>query len=126
MSRINIAVVKINLLNPSKASDEFWSENEIRLLSQINAKVPKSIELDNQGSSLTINIQVNRADDLSLTLETDESYKLSSNESEGKVIVEIRAETVFGARHALETLSQLVVYDDIRNELQVSLFIVIQ
>ncbi|CAH1399796.1 unnamed protein product [Nezara viridula] len=38
---------------------------------------------------------------------TNESYRLAVNQQPGKVNVNIDAETAFGARHALETLSQL-------------------
>lgn len=33
--------------------------------------------------------------------------------------VTIEAKTYFGARHALETLSQMIVFDDLRNEIQI-------
>lgn len=50
-----------------------------------------------------------------LTFEVDESYTIQSSQStENTVNVSINAETFFGARHALETLSQLVVFDDLR------------
>lgn len=119
ISRINLAAVRLNVLKPSKANEAFWSANEARFLDQINRKIPKSIKLDSQGNGLAVNIEVVKPDDLSLTQQTNESYVLSAVESEGNVVVTIKAETVFGARHGLETLSQLVVFDDIRNELQV-------
>lgn len=46
---------------------------------------------------------------LKLSSETDESYQLNITSSSNRVMVEISAETVFGARHSLETLSQLMV-----------------
>lgn len=118
ISRINIAAVRLNVINDSKANKPFWDANEARFLDQINRKLPKSIKLDNQGNGLVVNIDVVHPDDLTLTLQTNESYVLSSTEKDGNVVVTINAETVFGARHGLETLSQLVVFDDIRSELQ--------
>ena len=61
-----------------------------------------------------------------LTLTTNESYSLSitaaapsqyeetetSRESESQLLVTITAETCFGVRHGLETLFQLVAYDE--------------
>jgi hexosaminidase len=53
---------------------------------------------------------------------TDESYTLHVHEKEindlrsNVLVVNIRADTFFGARHGLETLSQLVVYDAFRNK----------
>nr|XP_023013669.1 chitooligosaccharidolytic beta-N-acetylglucosaminidase isoform X1 [Leptinotarsa decemlineata] len=49
--------------------------------------------------------------DLSLDLETDESYKLNLDFNGDELEVNITAPTVFGLRHGLETLLQLVVPD---------------
>uniref|UniRef100_A0A0P4VQB6 Beta-hexosaminidase n=1 Tax=Scylla olivacea TaxID=85551 RepID=A0A0P4VQB6_SCYOL len=56
-----------------------------------------------------------------LTLDTDESYSLSVNTSaDGAVTTAtIVAPTFFGARHALETLAQLVDYHETRDALMV-------
>lgn len=49
-----------------------------------------------------------------LTMDTDESFRLSiANER-----VEIEGETYFGCRHGLETLSQLISYDELTESLQ--------
>lgn len=120
IARINIGAVRLNVLKPSKINQDFWTDNEERFLSQVKRKVPVSAKLDNQGIGLVVDIEVTRPDDLLLSLETNEAYVLSANEVDGNVLVKINAETVFGARHGLETLSQLVIFDDIRNELQVS------
>lgn len=50
------------------------------------------------------------------TFGVSESYKLDSTLSlPNNLNVTVSAESFFGARHALETLAQLVVYDDLRN-----------
>lgn len=49
--------------------------------------------------------------EIDLTWETNESYRLDIVAKVDQVIVQIDAMTVFGARHALETLSQLVTAD---------------
>lgn len=46
---------------------------------------------------------------LKLNMETDESYQLSINSSATNVWAQISSDTVYGARHGLETLSQLMV-----------------
>ncbi|KAJ8930670.1 hypothetical protein NQ314_016511 [Rhamnusium bicolor] len=46
---------------------------------------------------------------LSLTLDTDESYTLQTIYSENEIKVEIIGNTVFGVRHGIETLLQLIV-----------------
>ncbi|XP_011171734.2 chitooligosaccharidolytic beta-N-acetylglucosaminidase [Solenopsis invicta] len=54
-----------------------------------------------------------------LTLETDESYTLQITAVDGQLEAYITAKTYFGARYALETLSQLIVFDDLRNQIQI-------
>ncbi|KAH9641693.1 hypothetical protein HF086_005139 [Spodoptera exigua] len=51
-----------------------------------------------------------RSANKSLTLDTNEEYMLDvqNNNKEGQISVRITAETVYGARHALETFTQLV------------------
>lgn len=52
----------------------------------------------------------------------DESYSLSTSvdQTTGGIQVKLDASTIFGARHGLETLSQLVVYDDLQQKLAVA------
>uniref|UniRef100_A0A1B0D7A1 Beta-hexosaminidase n=1 Tax=Phlebotomus papatasi TaxID=29031 RepID=A0A1B0D7A1_PHLPP len=54
--------------------------------------------------------------DLSLTLDTDESYSLSIAKASGGegINVKIHAVTYFGLRHGLESLGQLIVYDELQ------------
>lgn len=47
-----------------------------------------------------------------LSLDTEEGYKLEVLSGGGTLLVVIEAETFFGARHALETLNQLIWWDD--------------
>ena len=48
-----------------------------------------------------------------LKLDTDEKYKLAIiTEAPSKTSVYIKSYSFFGARHALETLSQLIVWDE--------------
>lgn len=58
-------------------------------------------------NELFIKINV-ESDSLSLNSHTNESYQLKVTSSDKTVIAQILAETVFGARHGLETLSQLM------------------
>ncbi|CAL4247209.1 unnamed protein product, partial [Meganyctiphanes norvegica] len=54
-----------------------------------------------------------------LNYDTDESYNLTIASTEDVTTVTIHAETFFGARHGLETLSQLIDYDDEHETLQI-------
>ncbi|XP_073843380.1 beta-hexosaminidase 1 [Musca autumnalis] len=124
------------LLHISKDSIEFnvpsytkqaklWDANRERFMDILNNKVPNHNVLRKEGHPLKITIELddtNRANEEvpRLTLNTDESYKLDIvTTGNNQVEVKISANNYFGARHGLETLSQLIVYDDIRRELQI-------
>lgn len=101
--------------------EDFWPQNKERFLRQLRNKVPKSLvpTVGSGGQSMHINVQVARKD-CKIWLQTDESYRIEATEvfTEGGAIeVVINASTIFGARHGLETLAQLVVFDDIRQKL---------
>lgn len=117
MARLSPIEIQLNLLNQTKQHEEFWRSNEQRFREQILAKVPNSMKLNDDGSHLMIMIEVEN-DDAKINLDTNEHYHVEAYENTGVIIIKIKAETVYGARHALETLSQLIVYDDIRKELQ--------
>ncbi|XP_076621956.1 beta-hexosaminidase 1 [Colletes latitarsis] len=56
---------------------------------------------------------------IKLSLDTDESYTLTVTQVDETMLnVTIMAKSYFGARHGLETLRQLIVYDDLRNQIQ--------
>ncbi|KZC13638.1 Chitooligosaccharidolytic beta-N-acetylglucosaminidase [Dufourea novaeangliae] len=55
-----------------------------------------------------------------LTIDTDESYTLAVTQVDKAVLnATITAKSYFGARHGVETLSQLIVFDDLRNQIQI-------
>ena len=54
-----------------------------------------------------------------LALDTDESYTLDVKTINSVTTAYIVAETFFGARHAMETLSQLITWDELSNSLVV-------
>lgn len=118
MARISPNRMEFNILTKSDANNDFWKTNEERFTQQITAKVPKRVALTDEGSRLMIMIDVENLE-AKLNHETNEHYHITAYENTGVVLVKIRAETKFGGRHALETLSQLIVFDDIRRELQI-------
>merc|ERR1711892_41750 len=66
--------------------------------------------LDSQ-TNLTINVEIS-SDQSVPSVGTDESYALKVTKTEDvAVIVNIKAATYFGARHAIETLFQLADWD---------------
>ncbi|OQR94614.1 beta-hexosaminidase [Achlya hypogyna] len=66
-----------------------------------------------QGSGISISATVKSKSE-ALTVDTDESYELSIDGPK----VSINAATVYGYRHALTTLNQLIDYDEISNSVK--------
>lgn len=95
---------------------EFWTWNRDRFIEQLKTKLesPKAAPFGG-GKFLNININVANSD-LRLSLDTDESYSIGSRMTDDIAQIDINANTFYGARHGLETLSQLIVFDNIRNE----------
>lgn len=118
MARLSPTEVEFKLINETVKNEQFWTSNEQRLREQVLAKVPHSVKLNDDGSRLMFTIDI-KNNDGKLNHETNEHYTIHAYENTGVVIIRIEAETIFGARHALETVSQLIVFDDIRNELQI-------
>jgi len=80
-----------------------------------------------RGQSVKLTISV-ASEDVSLNADTDESYSVSIQRTVGKkgveaqgdsVHVSITATSYYGARHGLETLSQMISYDDLSDTLQI-------
>ncbi|XP_030756316.1 chitooligosaccharidolytic beta-N-acetylglucosaminidase-like [Sitophilus oryzae] len=89
---------------------------------QINELKPCRFFLKSTSSNLTsVNITLNISDVESNTpkIDTDENYNLTAvfDEENNVIQVTVNSATYFGARHGLETLTQLVVFDDIRNRI---------
>ena len=68
----------------------------------------------NASVRVILSIKGNSSDSERLTMATDESFRLRIADE----MVEIEAETYFGCRHGLETLSQLISYDELTDSLQ--------
>ncbi|XP_046659208.1 chitooligosaccharidolytic beta-N-acetylglucosaminidase-like [Homalodisca vitripennis] len=66
---------------------------------------------DTSETSVTVHVATSSGD-LTLNWLTDESYSLEVNTRDNRVDVHIQAETVYGARHGLETLTQLTAATD--------------
>jgi len=68
--------------------------------------------------NVTVMINVTKPDSY-LTMDTNESYNLRVNEFNNRTEINIHADTFFGARHALETLSQMIQYCEKNDALQI-------
>lgn len=87
---------------------------------QIELLIPRKI-VPQGGKSLVVTLDIKDYAVDGLLLGLDESYILKISESsDGRVQALITAPNFFGARHGLETLNQLIIFDDLRNELQIA------
>ncbi|GLH00644.1 Chitooligosaccharidolytic beta-N-acetylglucosaminidase, partial [Gryllus bimaculatus] len=69
--------------------------------------------------SLFVELDIKDPKSYRFTSDTDEGYQLLIGTQDTRVKATITAQTYFGARHGLETLSQLVIYDDVSRHLVV-------
>lgn len=121
MRQVDLANIEFQVPGTAKR-DKLWKATEKRWMDVLKAKIPNRKILTKGGYQFTVVINTPDTDDSPrLTLDTDESYLLQiGSDNQGQVLANISANSFFGARHALETLNQLVVYDDIRREVQVA------
>lgn len=105
----------------SQSNNEFWTINTSRLIAKCLAKRPSAANHDKHvvnvaGVVVYINIEDNSS---RLRIGVNETYRINisgpSSVSNNTIRVVIDAFNIFGARHGIETLSQLIIYDDIRN-----------
>lgn len=116
---ININSIDISGPRESKVADLVKLASD-RFLQQIKNLVPKNIS-PSGGRSLLVHLVFSKTSINHLTWETDESYTLKVEETtDGRINATITADNFFGARNGLETLSQLIIFDDLRNEIQIA------
>ncbi|KAK2576761.1 hypothetical protein KPH14_005406 [Odynerus spinipes] len=115
---LNADSIKISGVNANTKVGGLLQEN-LNLLKENIKKLGKVSE--ESGTSLTIQFEnIKNSNDVQLTLDTDESYKLQIQQAEDKTLIAtITAATYFGARNGIETLSQLIVFDDLRDQVQI-------
>ncbi|XP_018567236.1 probable beta-hexosaminidase fdl [Anoplophora glabripennis] len=76
--------------------------------------------LEDYGDTLKFNTYINVSkDENKLKISTDESYRLIVTKLEDNIEVKILASSYFGARHGLETLSQLIWLDVNKEKLNI-------
>ncbi|XP_066263012.1 chitooligosaccharidolytic beta-N-acetylglucosaminidase [Euwallacea similis] len=87
---------------------------------QIEKLIPRNSS-PKGGKSLVVTLDIKDQTKNALSLDLDESYMLKIGETtDGRVQALIVASTFFGARHGLETLNQLIIFDNLREELQIA------
>lgn len=118
---MDISFIDFNF-NGIARQQKLWRAAEDRFMNMLEAQIPDRKVLARGGYRMSVNINTpDEPTPARLTLDTDESYTLDiDTDASGHVLANITASNFFGARHGLETLAQLIVYDDIRREVQVT------
>lgn len=114
---------KLDAKEQTQALDEIITEAWSIFSQYLALKSPKGIMLPSQKKKfeakrahVLVKISI-KSSDLKLALSTDESYTLSVNTRlqgefpRDEIVIHILAASFYGARHALETLSQLITFD---------------
>lgn len=113
MNRTNVIIRKIT----PKDFTSYWEQSVDRFHRILDAKIGDS-QLDVGEYSLVISLYV-ESNYMELNLDTDEQYQLQIETVDNEIQVLLRSFNYFGVRHALETLSQLIAYDEFSNQLKV-------
>lgn len=95
---------------------EYWKETWERFHKFQSKKLQIPAEELKMGKELIVNITVSN-ESLVLDYSTYEGYDLKVNELSDQITVNINAENYYGARHALETLDQIIVFDEFNDVL---------
>ncbi|CAH2075984.1 unnamed protein product, partial [Iphiclides podalirius] len=119
LSKINLNNIDLQIPNKGR-TDSLMDEAGQRFRQIVSLSVPNGLKAKASGKALTVYLVNENPDVREFSLDMDESYTLSvSPSSADRLNATIVASTYFGLRHGLETLSQLIVYDDIRDHLLV-------
>lgn len=119
LTSINPNSIQFNIRDRSDKNEQFWQLNQERFREQISRKVLQSSSLKDSGSQLMIAVDFGN-DQAKLGLDTNEHYHIRTRKEENEaIVVNITAENIFGVRHAFETISQLIVFDDVHGEVQI-------
>ncbi|XP_041451824.1 chitooligosaccharidolytic beta-N-acetylglucosaminidase-like [Drosophila obscura] len=98
--------IRFNVSAPSEATRLFLHETRRLFVGNLRKECPRNCTVAS-GARIVIEATVN-SESLVLDWRTHENYKLAISSTETGTLVAIQATTVYGARHALETVSNLV------------------
>lgn len=95
----------------------YWEESMERFNGIIDARVGDNDLVDGDvGLAIEIDVE---SDSLELSLDTNEQYELELSLTDNELVARISALTYYGARHGLESLSQLIAFDEFTSQLKV-------
>ncbi|XP_015594014.1 chitooligosaccharidolytic beta-N-acetylglucosaminidase [Cephus cinctus] len=112
--------IKISGLNSTSKVSTLLSRS-VNLLKSNVQRLGGGVANNKNGKALWVHFSGSLVKDLSMPLDISENYTLEVRQlDDGTVNATIVAESYFGARHGLETLSQLIVFDDLRSQVQIA------
>uniref|UniRef100_A0A1B0FQE2 Beta-hexosaminidase n=1 Tax=Glossina morsitans morsitans TaxID=37546 RepID=A0A1B0FQE2_GLOMM len=116
--------IKFKIIPQYPKHIKIWNTSKSRFMKMLHKKLPDINITKTESHSLQIVIIIIDAENTEelpkLALNINESYKLMITNATGKIVLaKIEASNYYGARHGLETLAQLIVYNDITLELQI-------
>ncbi|KAI9581797.1 chitooligosaccharidolytic beta-N-acetylglucosaminidase [Glossina fuscipes] len=98
--------VRFNIMANSSWTKQFLRETNRIFVSNIIKECLRNCTVE-RSKEILVRVAVNSTS-LTLDWESDESYKLNIRTTGAATFVDIKAETVYGARHAYETLSNVI------------------
>lgn len=103
-----------------QTNNDFWAVNFGRVVAQCLAKRLDLAVNSGARSAHLANVAVDiwvESSDTRLRIGVNETYGLhvSGVGANNTITVRVQAPTIFGARHGLESLAQMIIYDDIRD-----------
>jgi len=105
---VNADLIRFEYPQSDNEMREYLNEVTFLFLKNINDECGNICNSPSD-AEMFIQLSISELSNLKLTHDTDESYQLNISTSDNKINVHISSKTVFGTRHGLETLAQLMV-----------------
>ncbi|XP_050674128.1 chitooligosaccharidolytic beta-N-acetylglucosaminidase isoform X2 [Leptidea sinapis] len=117
LSKININNIKVEIDKRGR-SDDLMDAAGTRFQHMVSVVVPAGLTPKAAGKTVTVYLVNENPDVREFSLEADEGYSIRvAAAANDRINATITGRTFFGVRNGLETLSQLFVYDDLKNQL---------
>lgn len=115
---VNSDLISFTQENDVPNSDDFFENMQQRFMKQLKNKLPDVCDEEKDANikplKIVFDVENRQAKDLKLKMDTDESYEIVHDEQSNEI--KITAKNIFGIRHGLETVVQIIVYDDVTNQ----------
>ncbi|KAL7040166.1 hypothetical protein ACKWTF_000296 [Chironomus riparius] len=105
---VNAELIRFEYPQSDDVMREYLNEVSFLFLKNINDECGNICNSPSD-TEMFIHLSISELSSLKLTHDTDESYQLNISTSDNKINAHISSNTVFGTRHGLETLAQLMV-----------------